>query len=284
MADGIEIRRSQTGDELESIVTPDGQVRFLAAIPDPTMMRVAPKFSDVIPLIPRSSIKPKSRRFTSVPIRNQGQLGSCNPHGATSAQMLARAAQGMTFDLLSACFVYALINGGRDQGSSPSDAMTTLINTGACLETEFPEGNYQASKIPQSAYTTAKRFQVDTSEQYTFDSYDEFLTGVALDFYAFFTVRAGGAWSNVGSDGKVPVLYGQPNHVICAGEDIALASNGDLVLPSRNSWDTTWGAGGYGTITEAHVEAQRGNFTGYFIKAAKVDPSDPTNPIPVRTA
>lgn len=268
--------KSQTGHDLPGFVTPDGQVRLLAALPNRGLYKFT-AFAAANPVLSKSEIKSFSRVRADVPILNQAQVGSCNPHGATSANMRARSIAGQVFLLLSASDLYAQINGGRDQGSVPEDAANSLTTRGQALDSEVPEGFYTAAQIKArvpTAATTAPRFKADPNSFYEITSYAELYSAIALDFCCFFTVYVAGNWNNFDSGGSPPFRRGQGNHVTADDNSLIVTSGGDIVVVSRNSWGTDWGTNGRYNYTEAAWDNQPG-VVGYAMKFPGQDPQDP---------
>lgn len=272
--------KSTTGHELPGFETPDGVVRMLGYRPSGAGMYAARPMLGNIPLIERKDIIPFDRCRKNVPLMDQGQVGSCNPHGMSTALMLRRSAVNMNFHLFSPCFIYALINGGIDQGSDPSDAIATLRDVGICLDSEVPEGTILKSKLPETAYKTASRFRIETGGFYSFSTFDEMLTAAALGWFFFNTVLVAGNWNQFDKNGSPPAYRGTGNHVTMGGEAIHKLSSGELVIPERNSWGD-WGSNGYYNFREAHIENQS-YFQGYALQIPTVDPED-TNILPLYT-
>lgn len=234
-------------------------------------------FSSANPVIPRSNWKSFPPRMRpNVPILDQDGRGACVGHGSCSALMLARDVAGWTHQLLSPCFIYALINGGIDQGANLGDAATAIQSKGACLMSEFPEPNYLARNIPPDAYTTALRFRV--LDIYALANFDESVSASALGFTVFDTIQCGSNFSELDANGIPPVARGMGNHCI-ANDDFEVKLVGsDWLLRKRNSWATTWGLNGLFYETEEHIAAQGGYWEGYAIRVGSVDPFDPILP------
>lgn len=277
--DALQTYRTEHGTEFPGIVTPDGKVRFLARVPGDAGLQF-PRLADNIPLIDRKDWRPFSRHRKIVPILDQGQYGSCNGHAWVTALMRARAAANFEFQLLSACFLYALINGGRDAGSNIGEGATALKTTGTCLESQGPEGKilkrqYTAAQW-QDGLATAARFKL--AEVYSFTTFDEAVTAALLGFHLNLSVLVAGSWNNLDKDGRVPAYRGVGNHAVGGGDGLFFASNGEPLLDMTNSWGLRWGMDGRFRIGEATISHQP-YFEGCAIKAVAHDPKDPTLPI-----
>jgi hypothetical protein len=257
-----------------------GEWRLLAAFPSlPSARLFCTPFSAANPVIPRGQWRKQKRSRKHIPILDQDGRGSCVGHGAATALMLAKDVAGHEFQLLSAPFVYAMINGGWDRGANLGPAADTLSETGVCLMTEFPEPKYLKRDIPAAAYETAKRFRA--SEIYSLSSWDELISAWILGFSVFDTIRCGLSFNSLSKDAVPPVSSGPGNHCIASGDELRESTTGELVLDKRNSWTAKWGDGGHFGMTERHVTAQGRWYEGYAIKVPSVDPLDPTNvPMP----
>jgi hypothetical protein len=210
--------------------------------------------------------------------RNKSVLisgNSCVGHGSATAMMFARATAGMQFQALSACFLYGLINGGRDQGANISDAMTALMQTGICLESEVPEGQIYSSRFPATAKQTAARFKIEAA--YTLSSWEEVCSAVQLRFVVSQSVFVGGQFNNLDANGCPPAQRGSGNHCVFQGSGAKKLSTGEWINKGRNSWGTRWGLNGRFNTRQAHIDNQS-NFDGFALQVAYSDPSDPTNP------
>lgn len=263
---------------MADIVIANGEPRICNRQVTPRdIQRMFVPFSAANPVIPRSQWGSFPARVRpNVPILDQDGRGACVGHGSCTALMLARDIAGWTFQLLSPCFIYAQINGGRDQGANLGDAANSIQSKGACLMTEFPEPNYLAKNIPPSAYTTAMRFRV--LEVYNLANFDESVSASALGFTVFDSIQCGSNFSDLDSNGVPPVARGPGNHCI-ANDDFEIKfASGVPMLRKRNSWATTWGLDGLFYETEEHVAAQGSNWEGYAIRVGAVDPQDPILP------
>ena len=144
--------------DLPQIIDHTGEVRRLGTIP----AHASKRFS----IWPRANVIPqadwwevdRSKVFTSAWIIDQDGQGGCVGFSAANAFMRARSLANEPLVRLSGEFVYAQINGGRDQGAIIEDAMAILTDMGVATEAEVPLDSKYINKnnIPKAAYETAK--------------------------------------------------------------------------------------------------------------------------------
>lgn len=259
-----------------------GYDRFLGALPprldsSGRILYNAPPFQMAAQTIPRSQWREFDNTIQQVPILDQDGRGSCVGHASASSIMKSRAKLGMTFDLLSPCFIYALGNGGRDAGMVISDAADIILQYGCCLESEFPEGHIYKSQIPQSAYQTASsRFKV--LELYHCANFDEIGTAVQLGWDVVYGITVGTGFNNLNSDGVPGGGFPRGGHALCDAEAMKKASNGEWLIKTRNSWTTQWGLNGFCYLNEGFLS---GNVDAYAIRVVMLDPQDPNHAQPI---
>jgi hypothetical protein len=280
----IIISRSATGHEMPAIVTPDGMERLLGRPASKVPLIRCSKPADPSMLLPQSQWVEFDRTRTVVPILDQGSVGSCTGHGGVEALMVARDIAGQSFNLLSASMVYAQVNGGADQGASLTDVVKALQTTGACLDSEMPEGFYTQRSLTSSILATAKRFMTPPSSWYTFSSFAEAGSLSQMGWQLYFSITAGAAWSNQSQYTKywVPRFYrGAGNHAQSGGEKMT-NEGGDWLVQVRQSWGTDVANAGFYNINAQFIDNQ-GQFEGYAVKFPSQDPQDP-NIGPVATS
>lgn len=276
MGDRIYDYRMEDGSIMEGYVSSDGVVRMLASTPSPPELKATfASFSSANPIIPRSELRPSRRRFKNMPFFDQGQHGSCVGNSSVKALMNARARQAMEYLLLSPCYVYGQINGGRDNGANISDAMTTLLNKGTCLETIVPQGQIYKSRNPPEADANALLHRAE--ECYNLENWDEILSAYALGWDICLSVRVGGNFNSLDKNGCPPVSRGMGNHAVYFGNELKITSDGRLALGGDNSWGTNWGLHGELFIYEEHI-AEQEYFDAFAIKSAIWTPGDKNAP------
>lgn len=229
-------------------VESDGVPRVLACLPPRPGSGGLPKWSASQPTLPRSQWRAVSYARPDLPVLDQGPYGSCVGHGACSGFTLAWLLGGGTFHRLSSCFLYGLINGGRDAGAVVSDAMTTLEATGICLEDEVPEGMIYRSRFPVSAFDTARRFRL--SMAYHCRTFDEIGSALQLGFIPVYGIQVGPDFGQLDEEGVAPV-GGRGGHCLF-GRGMKLSRQGEWLIETQNSWGERFGLHGACYLREAH--------------------------------
>ena len=238
--------------------------RVLACLP-PRPDSGLPRWSGSQPTIPRSEWQEVSYARSDLPILDQGRYGSCVGHGACSGFTLAWLLGGGSLNRLSPCFLYGLINGGRDAGAVVSDAMTALETTGICLEEEVPEGMIYRSRFPQSSFQTAQRFRLDKA--YQCHSFDEIGSALLMGFVPIYGINVGPNFARLDDEGVAPV-GGWGGHCMF-GRGLKRSRRGDWLIENQNSWGEQFGLEGACYLREAHFGSQCDAFA---IQATAEDP------------
>lgn len=202
--------------------------------------RTLPRYAAHFDTIPRSQWKPISFKDAyPFKILDQGQHGSCVGHGTGTAANKVWQRNGGAPHTFSSCWIYGMINGGRDAGASIVAALHSLQRDGVCFEEEVPEGMVYASRFPAQARETAKRFT--GWRGYTCETIDELVSGLLNGGMPVYGVTVGGAFQSY-SAGWISVGWGPANH--CVTADGLIEEGGVWGLDSINSWSARWGAEG----------------------------------------
>lgn len=256
---------------------PDGSVlphyndgtawRALGCLPPRPNFGGFPGYGDSLPMVPRSEWRDIDFSGYNAPILDQGQHGSCVGHGAVTAFWRTWLVQNFTPHEFSACFIYALGNGGRDQGMIISDALEILQKYGVCLLSEVPEGQIWRQNIPASAYETAKRFKV--GKAYHCRTFDEIGSALQSGYQVVYGILVGGDFGDLDREGVAPAHPGTGNHCMTGCGMVKLPS-GRWAIKNQNSWGTRWGNNGMCYLVEDHF-----NHTDPDAFAIELDSRDP---------
>jgi hypothetical protein len=236
-------------------------------------------------VIPRNEWKEVDLSPLGVPVLDQGNHGSCVGHGSTSAfwfaYLIANDPKSVPDGGFSPTSLYALVNGGRDNGAVVSDAMDALMNKGVALMNDYPENYIFDRSLPSGvlAKVNAQRQRFRVGDAFHTASFDEIASGLMLGFASSFGITIRQGFNNPQSNGIISpggmILGG---HCMC-GYGLANVG-GKWYIRVRNSWGTRWGVGGNCLLGEEHF---RGDADAFAVRATLSDPSDP-NPPPVNPA
>ncbi len=266
-----------TGHEAPAFIDPLGIPRILGrTFSNRPQMAIQP-FADApgVPVIDLAKIPAYDRWQANIPILDQGQIGSCTAHGLASAMMKARDLANYAYIPLGPTSLYAQINGGRDQGSNPSDGITALQQNGICTLADVPDTFIRWESISSQAKDTAKRFRVVAEGVYTLSNFAEIVTADYLGWGVCLTINVGNNF-NPGTNGIVGYAPGMANHCVSGGEGFQLIG-GQPAYRFRNSWTTRWGVNGCGWFTARYID-QQPQMEAFAIKWTLADPLDPNNP------
>lgn len=190
-------------------------------------------------LIPRSEwvekdfVSPLGKKF----INNQKSCSGCSGWSAAQGSMRSRAIRGLNFARLSGAAIYAMCNGGHDNGSNIGDTMRALEQHGTCLESEMNFPQIYPSEIPQD------KLRYKETDPITCASFDEVMTCVQMDMPTQLPVNADSSWvTNRGFDVNGVASYtnsGRTNHSVHVAGAVCLNGTWYLIMP--NTWDITWG-------------------------------------------
>lgn len=195
-------------------------------------------------------------------LKNQGRRGSCNGYAGVAA--LERAIYKRTGKrvILSGEFLYAAINGGRDQGSMLDDGMARLVE-GVCEQSLVPYEEYLWSRISEKAKQSAtfKAF-----EPYRVDTEQELAHGLAAGYPGVVAVHVGGGYNQLDSEGVRGASNGPGNHAVCV--DDVIYKGGEYRFNEAGSWGLNNGQKGYAYLTwKRHLQSTVKYHAFYLIRS-----------------
>ena len=199
--------------------------------------------------------------ISSVPIYNQGHLGSCTANAIACAYQYDEEIEDLKDESTpSRLFIYyneRALEGttGTDSGAQLRDGIKTIVNTGVCPETEWPYDIAKfAEKPPGPCYlyaahnkaTEYKRVE-QTEEQIKLALTNGFPIVFGVSVYSSFESKEAATTGNV----PMPEL----TEKLLGGHAITLYGYDDASkrFLFRNSWGTVWGAEGNGTLPYEYV-------------------------------
>lgn len=188
----------------------------------------------------------------SVPVVDQGQLGSCTGNGIASALGYLQLKEGEPFVQPSRLFIYynereieGTIN--EDAGAEIRDGIKSVVSLGYCSEPDFPyDISTFTNKPSATAYANARQELVMTYQRVMIRAYSiqealvmGFPVIVGFTVYDSFMTSTGG---NIPMPSAGETIAGG-HCVIVVGYDQATR-----LFKFQNSWGTGWGDGGFGYI------------------------------------
>lgn len=192
----------------------------------------APPLSDVFETIPEDQWPDKIAEQDSPRLRpfvwdilDQDGVGSCASEGITGCVMARRKIKDCPDIKLNPFFVYHTVSGGYDGGSTLTDNLAFLQTKGVCSQDIWPRSKGWRATPSDAAYENALRHRVLKTARIR--TKEEF--GSALLY-------------------GLPVYFGYSGHAIFAVDPIDRSR-----FRYANSWDESWGDGGFGTISYSSI-------------------------------
>lgn len=220
-------------------------------------------------VIPRSSWTPTNytQSLGKSLINNQQSCSGCTGWSAVQAFRRMRLVRGMPDIDFSGAFTYAMINGGRDNGSVIVDAMESLRTDGCPPRSMFDLPNLYAKQV--SAAVRAEAAKNRLLPEVTVDDFDECATALLMGFFPQFPISVGGNFERFNGDG-VAGLNGarQGNHSVHGGDLVFVGGDWGILVP--NTWGN-WGPfvqskpewAGCCIIRQAHINNCAAEDDGY---------------------
>lgn len=245
----------------------DGEQRFLAALAPKEDFGGLMKASAKMPDIPKDKWQETSADDFGLRILNQGQHGSCVGHGGCSGTELQWLRQGGEPVNFSACFLYGLINGGRDAGAIVSDAMQALMEQGICTENEVPPGQIYKRTFKPDAYKVASKYKI--AKAYHVSTWETLVSEIIRGRNVVHGIMVGANYADLDSNGIAPLPRGGGGGH-CQMSYAVRHINGAWVVDTRNSWGKSFGRNGNCYLTEQHF-GRRGSLDAFSVEFVNPD-------------
>lgn len=193
-------------------------------------------FGDQIPVIdpgewPSLLGEVELRSFVNK-IKDQDGVGSCATESTSQAVEIVRAWEGQQFVELNPWSLYYFSSGGQDNGSSIDTNLKLARDQGICPESIWPRSKGWRAKPSADAMEAAKLYTIQ--EFYDITTLAEFGTALLLGF---------------------PVVFGWSGHSVVATRLLTVST-----FEYANSWASSWGDDGFGTLRLSSVNFNYGAF------------------------
>lgn len=217
-------------------------------------------------------------RWPSSHIKNQGKRGSCNAYAIAGALEKSRELRGLSRVQLGPEFLYAQINGGRDQGSGLKNGWDAAEKIGIPPVEFVQYESYLKSQQSPEAVANAGRFRILSGEAYGIHSDEELASALALNFMCVVACHVTNDWMKLDGDGVVYPTDGMGNHAIHC-DDVRINSKGEYEFDHAGSWATRYGQNGRGwTSWKKHYRTPSRYHQFYAVRSTTDDPNDPKKP------
>lgn len=139
-------------------------------------------------------------------VANNIIVHNCVGHGCCSGSEMAWVQAGLPLQEFSPWFLYGLINGGRDQGASISDALTALQSNGICPKNDIPAGEMFSQQFPANAFTDATKYKV--IKAFHCAAFNDICSAISLGFPTPLGIYVGNNFPQLDSEGVAPLPNG----------------------------------------------------------------------------
>lgn len=283
MTQSGDIVRGRGENSLDCIVGPEGNLIKLGLLkPDESVPNVFASIESSPLMLDADAIKKAVTGFANRKrareiwgddwIKDQDGIGACQGYASASAVERARWLRGQVDVKLSGDFAYALVNGGRDNGSQLANGLRECQETGYAPESTpgLVRWEYRLSRMPAAAKEAAKRFR--GFEGYVATTEAGLYSGLAQGFVGVIAVHVAGQYSRLDRHGISLGPNGPGNHAVCVDDLIYDTQIGGYKIDSPNSWKLSWGDRGRCYYTwDRHLRQTSRNHKIYLLRSASDD-------------
>lgn len=271
-------------DGKDAVVSPDGIVHCLGLLPDPNPPRLMtlcqslgslPSRSELIDIVESDEYQRNvggMAHYDSSWTKNQNGWGKCASSAATYAEEKARYVSGQPRIELSDDYLYSLVNGGRDQGSTLGENLRAITQKGIATRKTVREGQifrnaYNASQADKEAL----RFRAH--EGFATPSEQEVVAALVTGKPVVIAIHVGRNWKNFDKDGVLVGDIGPGNHSEHLDHVRYNRQKGRFEFREHSSHGKSQGDGGFFWVTwERHLATVHSSHVFYAVPNAIQDP------------
>lgn len=194
---------------------------------------------------------------------DQGQVGSCVSWAIDySSYTILENEQGISGHPQAPMYTYAQIAQGNDQGSTPDETFDILTSQGVDTASDYTQGSYDYTDQP----TQAER---DNAANWKLSGYTPLNTGSGIDADVkqavssgepvVITINVHKSWMNISAADAASYKYmpgDDSSDPIEGSHEVAIIGYDAQGVRIENSWNTTWGDGGYINVSWAYLEQE----------------------------
>jgi hypothetical protein len=254
----------------------DGEYRVLGLTPSSEESKAKfPKFGAHFATLDPSQWKETDLSSFNPDVLDQDGVGACASFAGSGGIAMGLLQAGRPKKAFNPYFLYALVNGGRDAGSSLSDVMSALMVDGVCSAEMMPYRLTFKSQLPQQAYDDASKYKL--LKTFHCGSFEEICSAITLGFTVPLGIMVGNNFSNLDNEGVAPLPSGGGGGHAILGIGLHQSSRYGWVIKILNSWGSSFGMRGYCYLRKEMFRAM--NPDAFAIQSV----NDPDSNVPVVT-
>ena len=291
----------------EVVVSPDGEKHALGLMPDPNPPRLMtmgqslgslPGRSELIDLVESDEYQRNvggMAHYDSSWTKNQNGWGKCASSAATYGVEKARYVTGQPRVELSDDYLYSLVNGGRDRGSTLSENLRAITQRGIATRRTVKEGQIYRSKY-NTSQADKEALRMRAHEGFATPSEQEVVAALLSGKPVIIAIHVGRNWKRFDSNGVLIGDRGPGNHSEHLDHVRYNRQKGRFEFREHSSHGLSQGEGGFfWVVWDQHLATVHSSHTFYAVPSAIQDPfglspfsqgdnSDDDRPNPVATA
>lgn len=271
-------------DGKDAVVSPDGEVHCLGLLPDPNPPRLMtlgqslgslPSRAELIDLVESQEYQKNVGGMAHYDVswtKNQNGWGKCASSAATYAVEKARHINGQPRIELSDDYLYSLVNGGRDQGSTLSANLQAITQKGIATRRTVKEGQI-TRRMYETATADREALRFRAHEGFATPSEQEVVAALLSGKPVVIAIHVGRNWRNFDRDGVLIGDRGPGNHSEHLDHVRYNRQKGRFEFREHSSHGTSQGEGGFFWVTwNQHLATVHSSHVFYAVPNAVQDP------------